>query len=398
MPAEPAHDAAQDRRPLRVVHGRRARRGARRRAAAAAARRGRGGRGPGRARRACSAACSAQGRASLFGTYVSTDAKDSEPLPRAPRASPGSACPTSRTTARTRTPRSAPPYVAHLERMLGLVGLDRPAADRAGRVMDLETALAAAHWDRVDNRDAEKTYTLMTLRRAAASRARRSTGRPGSTACGAPEGAFAEVVRAPAVSFVDGRRPRCWASARSSSGRRGWRIRHRARHAPYLSNDAFVEENFDFYGRTLVGHPGAARALEARRRRSSRARSARRSASSTSSGTSRRAAKERMDELVANLVEAYRQSITDARLDGPGDPGARAGRSSRKFTPKIGYPDEVARLLGARGAPPTTCSATCARPREFEYDRELGQDRQAGRPRRVVHDPADGQRLLQPAA
>ena len=29
--------------------------------------------------------------------------------------------------------------------------------------MELETALAATSWDRVTNRDAEKTYTLMTF-------------------------------------------------------------------------------------------------------------------------------------------------------------------------------------------------------------------------------------------
>ena len=35
--------------------------------------------------------------------------------------------------------------------------------------------------------------------------------------------------------------------------------------SPYLSN-AFVEENFRFYGTVLIGYPGASRAVEARRR------------------------------------------------------------------------------------------------------------------------------------
>ena len=39
------------------------------------------------------------------------------------------------------------------------------------------------------------------------------------------------------------------------------------------------------------------------------------------------AAKERMVELVANLVEAYRQSIGDAGLDEPGHPRAGAGEA-----------------------------------------------------------------------
>ena len=50
-------------------------------------------------------------------------------------------------------------YNAHLERMFGLAQLDDPA-DRAVRVFDLETAIAAAHWDNVASRDSEKTYNL----------------------------------------------------------------------------------------------------------------------------------------------------------------------------------------------------------------------------------------------
>src|SRR5690606_8720351 len=51
-------------------------------------------------------------------------------------------------------------YLAHLERMLGFVELDDPAA-AASRVLDLETRLAASHWDKVSNRDPVKTYTLV---------------------------------------------------------------------------------------------------------------------------------------------------------------------------------------------------------------------------------------------
>ena len=73
--------------------------------------------------------------------------------------------------------------------------------------MALETRLAAAHWDRVRSRDVEKTYNLHRRPRSCGTGARRSTGTPGSTALGAPEDAFAEVlVRQP--SFLDGRRRR----------------------------------------------------------------------------------------------------------------------------------------------------------------------------------------------
>ena len=92
--------------------------------------------------------------------------------------------------------------------------------------------------------------------------------------------------------------------------------------AAYLSND-FVEANFDFYGRTLTGTPQM-------RERWKRGVSLVEGAMGEAVGriyVERHfppAAKEAMDELVANLVEAYRQSITDARLDGQGDPRARA--------------------------------------------------------------------------
>ena len=45
-------------------------------------------------------------------------------------------------------------YLAFVERMLGLAGLDDPAA-RAARIVALETELATHHWDNVANRDSE---------------------------------------------------------------------------------------------------------------------------------------------------------------------------------------------------------------------------------------------------
>jgi putative endopeptidase len=50
------------------------------------------------------------------------------------------------------------------------------------------------------------------------------------------------------------------------------------------------------------------------------------------------AAKERMVELVANLVEAYRRSISELDWMGP-ETRERALEKLARFTPKIGYPD-----------------------------------------------------------
>src|SRR5690606_31493751 len=48
-------------------------------------------------------------------------------------------------------------YLAFLERMLTLAGFDK-APKRAKRILELETAIAAHHWDNVRTRDSQATY------------------------------------------------------------------------------------------------------------------------------------------------------------------------------------------------------------------------------------------------
>jgi putative endopeptidase len=256
-------------------------------------------------------------------------------------------------------------YVEYLEKMLTLAGLEDAAA-RASRIMELETAIAAHHWDNVANRDSEKTYNPMDWSAANAL--------AGSvdltlwlTALDVPAGSFDEVVvRQP--SFVTGlesvltvdrldawRDWLAWQVIRSNS--------------PYLSSD-FVNTNFDFYGKTLTGTPE----LRARWKRGV---SLVEGALGESVGRIYverhfpEAAKSAMDVLVAHLVEAYRQSITALEWMGP-DTRARALDKLDKFTPKIGYPVkwrdysslqiDAADLIG-------NVRAT----NEFEFQRELGK-------------------------
>ncbi len=263
-------------------------------------------------------------------------------------------------------------YGAHLERMFALARLDDPA-DRAVRVFDLETDLAKVHWNNVDTRDSEKTYNLYGWADAAAA----ASGSPEAgrrvdlqlwrDAMGVPEGAFDELVlREP--SFVEGlgallteERLPAWKDWLA------WQVIRS--NAAYLSND-FVEANFDFYGRTLTGTPQL-------RERWKRGVSLVEGAMGEAVGriyVERHfppAAKAAMDDLVANLVESYRQSI-DA-LDWMGDDTrAKALDKLAKFTPKIGYPVkwrdyskleiDVDDLVG-------NVRATA----EFEFNRELGK-------------------------
>ena len=139
-----------------------------------------------------------EGRAALFGEFIATDLKDSSRyLVNLNQA--GLGLPDESYYGDEGDPEIRTKYVEHLQRLAELVGLAEPERV-AEQVMDLETALADASWDRVLNRDAEKTYTLMTrdeLRAAA----------PGfdwaewESALGVPAHAYDEViVRQP--SFV----------------------------------------------------------------------------------------------------------------------------------------------------------------------------------------------------
>ncbi len=224
-------------------------------------------------------------------------------------------------------------FIKHVERMLTLAGVELPAIS-AERIMALETRLAASHWDRVTNRDANKTYNKTE-------RAGLDELAPGFDwdvwlqALGAPEGSFSTVVvRQPtfftgfaqALTAVPIEDWRAWLQ---------WRVVHSA--APLLSG-AFVQENFAFYGRTLTGAPQ----LRERWKRGVAMVEGSLGEALGQLYVERHfspAAKSRMRELVANLVEAYRRSIAELEWMGEETRG-RALEKLARFTPKIGYPDK----------------------------------------------------------
>ncbi|MGH1526896.1 M13 family metallopeptidase [Leifsonia sp. L25] len=263
-------------------------------------------------------------------------------------------------------------FVAHIQRMFELAGVD-DAPDRAQRVFDLETALAAQHWDNVASRDSEKTYNLYdwadakALFTGGAAAGQAADLEVWADALGAPQGALAEVVlRQP--SFTTGLaglltedRLESWRDWLT------WQVVHGA--APYLSGD-FVEANFDFYGRTLTGTPEM-------RARWKRGVSLVEGAMGEAVGRIYveqhfpPAAKERMDALVANLIEAYRQSIRT--LDWMGEQTRdRALDKLEKFTPKIGYPVKW-RDYSSLEIDPTDLVGNVRAAALFEFNRELGK-------------------------
>ncbi len=272
-----------------------------------------------------------EGRASLFGDFISTDAKDSSRyivhLSQSGLGLPDESYYRDEDSADIRAA-----YLEHLQTMAELVGLAEPVRV-AEQVMELETALAAESWDRVTNRDAEKTYTLMTGAQLRA-HAPDFDWDAWLDALAVPAGAFDEVVvRQP--SFVAAA-ARMW-SDRPLEQWQAWLAIHVAfACADYLSGE-IVEQDFAFYGRTLSGTPTL-------RERWKRGVSLVEGSLGESVGklyVERHfpaAAKERMVELVANLVEAYRQSISTLDWMSPAT-RERALDKLGRFTPKIGYPD-----------------------------------------------------------
>jgi putative endopeptidase len=256
-------------------------------------------------------------------------------------------------------------YVEFVARMFELAGL-ADAAERASHVVALETDIAAVHWDNVRSRDSEATYNLMPWAEANA-----LVGEVDLDvwleAVGVPESSFDEVVvRQPSflagleALITDERIPALadwlrWQIIRSN--------------AAYLSQD-FVEANFDFYGRTLTGTPE----LRARWKRGV----------SLVEGSLGELvgkvyverhfpaeAKQSMDVLVANLIEAYRQSIQKLAWMSE-ETREKALDKLSKFTPKIGFPVKW-RDYSSLAITADDLLGNVRATSEYEFQRELGK-------------------------
>lgn len=222
-------------------------------------------------------------------------------------------------------------FRAHVQRILELAGVAEAEAS-ADRIVTIETELATHHWDNVASRDAVKTYNLKTWDEVQALVGVDLTPwREGAAAEHAD--AFAEInVYQP--SFFEG-----LGTLLVEDRLEDWKawLRFAVVHsaAPFLS-DAFVAENFGFYGTQLTGVP-------VNRERWKRGVSLAEAALGEAIGhvyVERHfppASKVAMDELVANLIEAYRQSIAELEWM-TAETRERALAKLDSFTPKIGYP------------------------------------------------------------
>ncbi len=256
-------------------------------------------------------------------------------------------------------------YRAHIERMLELASVPEAAAS-ADRIFALETEVATHHWDNVRSRDAVATYNLLSWEKVTELAGVELRPWLEGTAPGREE-AFAEAnVYQP--SFLEGlgsllveERLEDWKAWVR------WRIVHGA--AAFLS-DEFVDENFAFYGTQLTGVP-------VNRERWKRGVGLTEAAMGEAIGrvyVERHfppAAKEAMDELVANLIEAYRQSITNLEWM-TAETRERALAKLDAFTPKIGYPVKW-RDYSALEIDAEDLVGNVRRAHIHEHDRQIGR-------------------------
>ncbi|RKO21315.1 M13 family peptidase [Pseudarthrobacter phenanthrenivorans] len=222
-------------------------------------------------------------------------------------------------------------YTAHVRTMLGLAGV-ADAAEAAERVVQLETKLASHHWDNVTLRNPQKTYNLKSADEAAALFPLLD---PWFDAAGIDREKRQEIVVS-TPPFFEGA-----AGLVESEPLAHWQewlaMRVVSAAAPYLSK-AFVDANFAFYGTTISGTPrnkdrwkrGVAVVEAALGEAVGQIYVARHFPESH---------KARMQTLVANLIEAYRRSITAVGWMGEATK-AEALRKLEGFRAKIGYPDQ----------------------------------------------------------
>ena len=268
----------------------------------------------------------------LFGSYVDTDSKDSDRY-LFNITQGGLGLPDESYYRDDKFSEIREKYVAYLDRLLTLADIDNGSI-MATRVLEIETELAKGHWERSETRDVQKTYNLTTLAELH-ELAPNFDWDAFVTNLGGSEETIAETcVRQPSylshLSTVLADVPiEDW---------KAWMLTRVLRSsAPYLTDD-FVETNFDFYGRTLNGTPE----LRARWKRGVGLVEASLGEAVGKIYVERHfppESKAKMDDLVANLLAAYRESIS--KLDWmTEETKQRAYEKLETFRPKIAYPDK----------------------------------------------------------
>ena len=253
-------------------------------------------------------------------------------------------------------------YLAHVHKMLEMAG-DADAESHAAAILGLETALAQAQWTRVENRDPIKTYNKTAIVDLPKLMPDYNWPRyvQGSDIGGKVDSV---IVRQPSYFSALGK-------LMTATPLTVWKVYFKwqvlSAAAPYLSK-AFVDEQFAFKGSVLSGIPdnrvrwkrGVALVDDA-----------------MGEALGKRYVekyfppqnKQRMEELVRNLLDAYRRDIDTLDWMGPETKkGAQAKLA--KLVTKIGYPNTW-RDYGALQVARDDLWGNVVRASEFEYRRNI---------------------------
>ncbi len=305
-----------------------------------------------------------QGVASIFGMYIGPDSGNPERYITHLNQG-GTGLPDESYYREDATADIRKAYVAHITTMLGFAGLSDPAV-RAMRIMDLETRLASHHWDRVACRDAQKTYNLVS-RDDLQALTPAFNWAAWSSGAKIPAPVLAEVVVGQ-PSFLEGLETLLVADELEAwKDWLRWQVVRSG--SPYLSSD-FVTANFEFYGRTLSG-------TDELRPRWKRGVGFVEGAMGEAVGRIYvrtefpPASKERMTELIDNLIEAYRTSISALPWMSD-ETKKRAHDKLSSFDPKIGHPAEF-RDYDALDTAPDDLLGNARRALAVATDRELAK-------------------------
>ncbi|WP_042403951.1 M13 family metallopeptidase [Streptacidiphilus carbonis] len=304
------------------------------------------------------------GGSGLFGLYVNTDDRDSDRylvnIVQGGLGLPDESYYRDEKFAEIRTK-----YVGYLTQLFTAAEHQAPGI-AAETVLAIETRLAAGHWERAETRDVQKTYNLTSLDELVLL-APEFDWSGYVAALGGSDRTIAEtVVRQPSylahLSTVLGEVPieqwRDWATARV------------LRAASRFLTDELVNADFEFYGRALSGTPE----LRARWKRGVAFVEDAMGEAVGEEYVARHfppTSKAMMDDLVANLLRAYRESIS--RLEWMTDETKeRAYEKLATFRPKIGYPEKF-RDYSALQVSPDDLLGNAHAAAAFESDRELAK-------------------------
>ena len=221
-------------------------------------------------------------------------------------------------------------YQGYITRLLELAGAPEPSR-AAESVFELERTIAGSHWTRTQNRDRNATYNKRTV--AEADRMVGAVSLPGFLDAAGLGVAEEVVIRQPSYfealpGIVESTPLETWKS---------YMTFHLVDGAAPMLSAPFVEAHFHFNSRTLSGiaepQPRWKRGV------------------SLVGGSVRdilgrmyverhftREAKDRMDELVSNLLAAFEIGIEELEWMSPATK-AEAQAKLSLFTPKIGYPE-----------------------------------------------------------